>query len=331
MKYALISKYRTTLMGFATLWVALLHAQMWFRNPILEAIKVTGHNGVDIFLFLSGFGLYYAYQKTQGFAFIAKRFLRILPVFIPVALARIIYYHYDGTSAFYLLTTLAFWFTYDRSMWYISMILVLYLLTPLYMRYCFQGREKKCTMIAIPVTFLLSFFFFDHHQLLFFGRLPIFLLGIYFGYQSYQGAQITKKQQTIGLLIMILAIAIQLYLKAIDVEDAIMFGKGGYWYCAFFIVVPLCYLLASFFGWLEKKNVLFINQFFDKFGKVSLAFYLLHEICIRYFTAIMNVIPPYNYNGILLNVIIIILTYLMAYILQNCVNVVLRYLLKENA
>ena len=40
MKYSLISKYRSVLMGFATLWIAFLHAQMWFRNPILSTLSL---------------------------------------------------------------------------------------------------------------------------------------------------------------------------------------------------------------------------------------------------------------------------------------------------
>ena len=79
MKQSLLSKYRTELMGFALLWIAFVHAQMWFRNPILQAFKLTGQGGVDIFLFLSSFGLYYAYQKKEPyFTYLKKRLLRIL-------------------------------------------------------------------------------------------------------------------------------------------------------------------------------------------------------------------------------------------------------------
>ena len=324
MNYNLISKYRSVLMGFATLWIAFLHAQMWFRNPILATFKFTGHNGVDVFLFLSGFGLYYAYQKTQGIQFLKRRFLRILPIFIPVAIARIIYYHYDAKNAFYLLTTLSFWITYDRSMWYISMIVVLYLLSPLYLEYCFKGRETKCTIIAIILAFVISFFFLDKQQLLFFGRVPIFLLGIYFGYHSYHDHSMNRIQTILLFSLMVIGFIVELYLHSIDVDDAILFGKGGFWYCGFFFVPGLCYLIALCSKWLEEKNIKFINLFFEKLGKVSLAFYLLHEICIRFFSNIIHINPPYDYNGILLNVLIIVFTYILAYILQTCMSFILE-------
>ena len=317
MKYSLISKYRSVLMGFATIWVAFLHAQMWFRNPILATFKWSGHNGVDVFLFLSGLGLYYAYQKTQGWKFISRRLLRILPIFIPVAIARIIYYHYSAKDAFYLLTTLSFWFTYDRSMWYVSMIVVLYFLTPLYMKYCFIGKEKKCTIFSIVILFLISFLFLNKQQLLFFARVPIFLLGIYFGYLSHQEETMHKQTQIVLFGSMIIGFIVEVYLHSMDVEDALMFGKGGFFYCGFFVIPGLCYGIAKIAEWLRSKNILFINHFLEAFGKISFPFYLLHEICIRYFSAIMNIIPPYNYNGILLNCMIILFTYILAYLLQT--------------
>lgn len=320
MSCSTISKYRTVLMGIATLWIAFLHAQMWFRNPILATFKFTGHNGVDVFLFLSGFGLYYAYQKTQGIEFLKRRFLRIIPVFIPVAIARIIYYHYNAQNAFYLLTTLAFWITHDRSMWYISMIVVLYLFTPFYLKYCFKDREIKCTILAIIIAFVVSFFFLDKSQLLFFGRVPIFLLGIYFGYLSHKDFYMNKKQMIILFGVMIVAFITELYLHSIDVDDAILFGKGGYWYCGFFFVPGLCYLISLCSKWFEQNHLGFINLFFEKLGSVSLSFYLLHEICIRFFSNIIHINPPYNYNGIFLNVLIIIFTYVLAYILQTCMS-----------
>ena len=107
-------------------------------------------------------------------------------------------------------------------------------------------------------------------------------------------------------------------------DDAILFGKGGFWYCGFFFVPGLCYLIALCSKWLEEKNIKCINLFFEKLGKVSLAFYLLHEICIRFFSNIIHINPPYDYNGILLNVLIIVFTYILAYILQTVMSFILE-------
>ena len=53
--YALFSKYRSELMGFASLWVMLFHA--FHLHPDffpLKAFKSLGYAGVDIFLLCQG-------------------------------------------------------------------------------------------------------------------------------------------------------------------------------------------------------------------------------------------------------------------------------------
>ena len=58
-----ISKYRTSLMGLSMIWVMLFHLpiSLSFFNPI----KSIGYLGVDIFLFLSSYGLYYGFKKDN--------------------------------------------------------------------------------------------------------------------------------------------------------------------------------------------------------------------------------------------------------------------------
>lgn len=60
--YKIISTYRTQLMGVAMLWVVLFHATFSINNP-LQGVKAIGYGGVDIFLMLSGMGLYFSYKK----------------------------------------------------------------------------------------------------------------------------------------------------------------------------------------------------------------------------------------------------------------------------
>ena len=110
MNYSIISKYRGHIMGFATLWIALLHASMWFPIEPINWLKLIGQGGVDIFLFLSAFGLYYSYQKDDNkIHFWKKRFMRVIPIFIPLALLRWYYNDYSTTDGLLMLTTLSFW------------------------------------------------------------------------------------------------------------------------------------------------------------------------------------------------------------------------------
>lgn len=86
--WGLVSKYRSQLFGFAILWIMCMHSREF--TPLLDdailsqyilydGIILVGGVGVDIFLFLSGVGLYYAQEKgpTLG-QFYAKRYKRLL-------------------------------------------------------------------------------------------------------------------------------------------------------------------------------------------------------------------------------------------------------------
>ena len=70
-----ISKKRNIILGIATLLVAYCHStsllieslfQIQIINNILVFIREIGTIGVDIFLILSGVGLYYSFSKNKN-------------------------------------------------------------------------------------------------------------------------------------------------------------------------------------------------------------------------------------------------------------------------
>lgn len=82
LRWGLLSKYRTELMGIASLWV-MLHHNFFDWPPMLSSLQNLSSYGslaVDIFLLMSGIGLYFAFEKcppplTQ---FYRKRLSRVL-------------------------------------------------------------------------------------------------------------------------------------------------------------------------------------------------------------------------------------------------------------
>lgn len=328
MKQSIISKYRTELMGFAVLWIAFLHARMWFRFLPLQIFKLTGHGGVDVFLFLSSFGLYYAYQKgTHGFSFFLKRLWRILPTYWLVALARIVYHHYDWNSGLMLMSTLIFWFYNDRTMWFVSGIIVLYAMSPIYLKYFKDGREEKMTLVSILVAFLISILLKDKLPLLFLARIPVFLLGFLAGKYAYEDRPVGK---TWPYVVSFLLGCVLLYIGfSLDEGDNVLWGQGMYWYPNLFIVWPLCLGLSKVFTICETKAK-WINSCFYHLGVVSFEFYLLHELAVEFFGARMTFSYPFEYNGILENCLIIGITYVMAVVLHAVVQFGMQKLGKEN-
>ena len=312
MNYSIISKYRTQIMGIAVLWIAILHATMWFPiEPINWLFKALGQNGVDIFLFLSSFGLYYSWQRDPDTKnFLKKRFLRIIPVFIPVALFRCYYLRYDLFQSFLTITALEFWINTGRSVWYISAIIVLYLITPIYLKK-FENNERKLTMLSIVSSFIIGALFFKTGYTVFFCRVPIFFLGFYIGYLAYNQKEISKFNLVIYILMFVVGFGIYRYLFSY-VNETVLWDYGLYWYPMFIIIIPFCLFFSYFFSLCKEYRFPLINDLFHKIGTVSLEFYLLHELMIKIVPNIITVNPYYSAYGIILNVVIIFMTYYAA-------------------
>ena len=120
-------------MGIAAVWIMLFHLVDF---PVLN----WGYGGVDIFLFLSGWGLYYSWQKNPDiYSFYVKRLWRIFPAYALVVtgayLSKWFVLHDKIEFGDYLsaLTTVKYWYGYLVH-WYIALIVLLYLLFPFYIK-----------------------------------------------------------------------------------------------------------------------------------------------------------------------------------------------------
>ncbi len=73
-----ISVYRSELMGWAILWIMMLHFTFTQIKPF-GFIAQYGFAGVEIFMLVSGYGLYFSLEKdSRLLRFYKKRLLRIL-------------------------------------------------------------------------------------------------------------------------------------------------------------------------------------------------------------------------------------------------------------
>ena len=83
-----LSRFRTPMMGFAALNLMLLHV---FQNfELLGSLIVFNmfESGADLFMLLSGFGLFYSVDKGGSLgSYFKKRFLRIYPEYIIACMA----------------------------------------------------------------------------------------------------------------------------------------------------------------------------------------------------------------------------------------------------
>lgn len=161
--------------------------------------------GVEIFLFLSGIGLYFSMQKNQNVKmFYRKRIQRTL---VPAAIVMTCYWivldilvkKSDALQFIGDLTFITFWTSGTRTFWYVLLVFMSYAIWPLVYRYfkCPIADRYKLfgvlfATIALPyVTKELSPNIYANTEILL-NRFLIFLLGGLAGKKVYHQDKITR-------------------------------------------------------------------------------------------------------------------------------------------
>ncbi len=193
---ALLSTYRTQLMGIATLMIIICHTYNTVELPhIIRKIFVYGNLGVDIFLLLSGIGCYYSLRKRKDkFAFWHRRITRLLIPYLLITLPFAIFALAIGQENIldfvWRMTAMEFWL-YHKGAWFVSLMIPLYLISPFLFHKKGTLQTNHQGGIAIVILISVLFTILSYHRLLDNGqetvisniqmaifRTPSFLIGI---------------------------------------------------------------------------------------------------------------------------------------------------------
>lgn len=191
----LIGKYRKELMGVAALCIMVFHVwQLVFENVFIlnkmeRFVRRIGFCGVDIFFFLSGFGLYYALKKEKLITYYWNRLRRIL---IPPAIYIAIRCFLDGWTVKYGVLSLFGFYFYTEDiytfLWFIPAIITMYVWFPLYNAIFEKVRNKFYFIAEFMIIWLIfSVFVKDIMREDLFGftnRIPIFVIGAFLGWTN---------------------------------------------------------------------------------------------------------------------------------------------------
>ena len=178
-----VSSYRTFLMGLGILLVVLFHATSTFGNVFI--LFKYGFIGVDIFIFISGFGLTRSYESNRIKKFYKHRIIRILPLFVLFALCKSLLYEFFGFSLtikdyVYNISTLSYYGIGGQFIdWYLCSAFLFYILFPM-LYLLVKSFKWKIILISLLLVISLYFIFPDIHwsYKCFISRIPIFLCGI---------------------------------------------------------------------------------------------------------------------------------------------------------
>lgn len=194
-------------MGIAILFVLLFHLACRISLPLWLNI-LFGHLyiGVDIFMCASGFGLCYAYKKYDISQFYKRRVLRVYPCYLIMAICFVAMCIWKGYSLsvwdiFCYFSTLQYyqicssWFD-----WYISALLLLYLLFPLFFK--IRTPFLPSLLYIISVVYLELYpneWFFEA----LWARIGIFVYGILMYRVLEEGVSSSRLLYNGGCLILI--------------------------------------------------------------------------------------------------------------------------------
>ena len=163
------SKYRNQLFGIAIILILIFHSNNYIAYGSSRVIIDRLNIGVEMFLFLSGMGLYFSYSKKPTyFQFEKKRFLTVGIVYLiaslPFCIWQNIVEHRSFLYFLFDLSSLSYWFKSENSPgWYVSLIFILYLIYPLINRILFgkeQNNKRLFTVTAlISVIFIIAIFY----------------------------------------------------------------------------------------------------------------------------------------------------------------------------
>lgn len=288
---SLISKYRESLMGISILWIMVFHLPLHIKIPIITDIFAFGYGGVDTFLFLSGFGLYFSLSRKNTLLsqYYKKRFCRILPEFwLFLIITYLISMDFSLSSFFNLIyraTTIGYWIPHTPyTLWYISCILFFYIIYPLYYKNL-KKNGLKIGIIAISIGISIIIIYglimvelFDNKNnggllILTIARIPIFFIGSITGYFAKESTTIKLSKTIIVLTVILFSIAI------LSLKISIHYLPSYLWTCSlyflpFIIITPIsCVLIAQILDQVPH----FISTFFSKVGTISLELYIVHE------------------------------------------------------
>lgn len=285
-----ISRYRGELMGAAMLFIILFHVQLP-RSDMFFGLRRMGNIGVDLFLFLSGIGLWFSWmkdregenlrQKTVGFYL--RRLLRIYPTWLVMAS---LFYVGDFMGAGKYSKNLAdllgdvlvnwdFWLHDELTFWYIPATMMLYLLAPPYMELIrrhpiYRWLPVVMVMWCVIVQWVTPIHQAVGHIEIFWSRVPIFFIGINMS-EAVRGKQ-SVDGQAIWLILLMFGVALSasIFLEQVRHGQFPLFVER-------MLYIPLTVTTVLLLNAVFRHTPQWFNRALSFVGAVSLEIYLIHS------------------------------------------------------
>lgn len=317
-----ISRFRAEQMGAAMLFVILFHVALDRGDPFY-GLRRCGNVGVDIFLFLSGVGLWFSWVKTPDvLRFYRRRLLRIVPTWIVVATAFYLPDYLGARRFSHSIVDLIgditinwdFWLHDELTFWYVPAIMALYLVAPWYMRLVqsrpvYQWLPLLMVIWCVMVQWVLPIHHAVGHIEIFWSRVPIFFIGINFGEMVRTRRQLSSDAVWLLLVTFLMTFGTCLYLEQVRHGQFPLFVER-----MLYIPFTVCTVLVM--NRIFRRTPQWVNRLFRFVGALSLEAYLIH---IHF---VLVYVQPYHLGYWLTFLVTVAITLPIAWLLQRLIGLV---------
>ena len=274
-----------------------------------EQIGIASKICVSIFMFLSGYGLYYTFNRNSSIHLVKRlkaiyeRFWKVFFVFVPLG-----FLFFDRTFRLqeFLLNLFCVDYSYNREWWFMGTYIELLLVLPLVLRLDTKKYFLVAVLlVAIALRFLSGFFELNSgganshiHQ---FGYyFPVFYLGLFFSkYSLFERFQRITCNRLIGCVVCVIMTVVAFVIRSKwDITEMTI------------LMTPLfIYLFVVFFRLIGN-----VNKVFLLFGKHSMNMWLIHSFfCYYYFQKEMLMISD---NAIVAYVLLVVMSLLSSMVID---------------
>lgn len=276
-----ISRFRAQQMGVAMLIIILFHVGLPRFDPFF-GLRRMGNIGVDIFLFLSGVGLWFSWMKTPSFRhFLMRRYLRVYPAWLLIACLYYIPRFHGGDWFAWLDLVLDitinwdFWLHDELTFWYIPATMMLYLFAPAYMELIRRHPIYRWLPVAMVVWCVLVQWVTPIHQAvghleIFWSRVPIFFIGINMGEMVRRKATVDGAGIWMILLLFVMTLASCVFLEQVRHGEFPLFIER-------MLYIPLTVTSVLVLNRVFRRLPQWCNNALGFVGNLSLEAYLIHS------------------------------------------------------
>lgn len=288
LNYYKFSEHRSFLMGVAAIFITVFHSVYYndlsSDNQIISGMINSLYQlniGVEMFLLLSGIGMYFAFnnKKVKFMQYYFKRVINVYLIALIVDLPFFIYadffYEKKSVLSFFMdWLRLSNWIGTTKIGWYAFFAMVLYAIYPIMFKILKKIEDSKYILPMLVVLCVgmaifckaVSHFVPKIYEVVEIAitRMPIFFIGCYMGKLVYNKEQSTRKLTIFSIL------GIVIWVVLVGFVGGIMQDRLSH--CLLSIAV--CVALINFADLIKKSNPIY--KIFEFLGGMSLEIYLVH-------------------------------------------------------